>query len=78
MKVKNTSRRVIDLLRGKEKITTVPGSDEEYEVTDCPDVQWYIARGDLAEAFERSKSKFTVDDEQTAKPSAKQSKQAEK
>lgn len=57
MKVKNTSRRVINLMHGNTKLTLIPGTDEVYEVTDCPDVQWYVERGDLAEAFERSKSK---------------------
>lgn len=57
MKVKNTSRRVIDLLRGKEKITTIPGSNEEYDVTDCADVQWYIERGDLIEVATSRKAK---------------------
>ncbi|MFT0547488.1 hypothetical protein ACMHYO_14295 [Allopusillimonas ginsengisoli] len=62
MKVKNTSRRVIDLLRGKEKITTVPGSGQEYEVTDCPDVQWYIERGDLIEVYSKPGRKAKADE----------------
>jgi len=67
MKVKNTSRRVIDLLRGKEKITTIPGSNEEYEVTDCADVQWYIERGDLIEVFSRPARKTSKADENSEK-----------
>lgn len=53
MKVKNTSARVINLMHVDTKLTLIPGTDEVYEVTDCPDVQWYIDRGDLAEVFVR-------------------------
>lgn len=65
-------------MRGDTKLTLIPGTGEVYEVTDCPDVQWYIERGDLAEAFDRSKSKFAGGDEPEAKPVPKQSKQTEK
>lgn len=59
MKVKNTSRRVINLMHGKVKLTLVPGTDEAVEVDDCADVQWYIDHGDLAEVAVRSKSKLS-------------------
>lgn len=62
MKVKNTARRTIDLMRGKEKITTIPGSGEEYEVTDSPDVQWYIQRGDLIEVYSKPGRKSKADE----------------
>src|SRR5690625_6948395 len=64
MKVKNTSRRVIKLLNGKEKVTLVPGTDDVYDVTDSDDVQHYIEARDLIEvvaqrgrAARRSESK---------------------
>lgn len=47
MKVKNTSKRVIKLLNGKDKVTLIPGTSDVYNVTDCPDVQFLIAAGDL-------------------------------
>lgn len=53
MKVKNTSKRVIKLMNGKEKITLVPGTDDVYDVTESADVQFYIDAGDLAEAVVR-------------------------
>lgn len=60
MKVRNTSKRVIKLLNGKEKVTLIPGSEEVYEVTDCPDVQYYIGVGDLIEVVARTASKATT------------------
>ncbi|WP_368648980.1 hypothetical protein ABRY95_13835 [Castellaniella ginsengisoli] len=51
MKVKNTSKRIIKLLNGSDKVTLVPGTDEVYDVTDCADVQFLIAAGDLAESY---------------------------
>jgi len=53
MKVKNTSKRVIKLLNGKDKVTLLPGTEETYEVTDCADVQFLIDAGDLTEAAPR-------------------------
>lgn len=60
MKVRNTSKRVIKLLNGKEKVTLIPGSDEVYEVSDCLDVQHYISVGDLIETVTRAPSKTTT------------------
>lgn len=54
MKVQNTSKRVIKLLNGKQKVTLVPGSGEVHEVTDNEDVQFYIKAGDLAEVVTRA------------------------
>lgn len=51
MKVKNTSARVIKLLNGKDKVTLIPGTDDEYTVTDCADVQFLIGAGDLIETY---------------------------
>lgn len=60
MKVRNTSKRVIKLLNGKEKVTLIPGPEEVYEVTDCPDVQYYIGVGDLVETVARTAGKATT------------------
>lgn len=60
MKVRNTSKRVIKLLNGKEKVMLIPGSEEAYEVSDCPDVQHYISAGDLIETVARTASKATT------------------
>lgn len=49
MKVKNTSKRVIKLLNGKDKVTLIPGTDDTFDVSDCDDVQFLIAHGDLIE-----------------------------
>lgn len=57
MKVQNTSKRVIKLMRGKDKVTLVPGMDEIYDVTDCADVQFYIEAGDLSEVVARPSGK---------------------
>lgn len=57
MKVKNTSKRVIKLMNGKDKVTLVPGTDDVYDVTDCADVQFYLDAGDLSENVGRRKSK---------------------
>ncbi|KAB1444201.1 hypothetical protein [Bordetella bronchiseptica] len=51
MKVKNTSKRVIKLLNGKDKVTLVPGTDEAYDVSDSADVQAMIKAGELAEVY---------------------------
>jgi hypothetical protein len=51
MKVKNTSKRVIKLLNGKDKVTLIPGTDEVYDVTDGADVQFLIEARDLAEVY---------------------------
>ena len=56
MKVKNTSRRVIKLLNGKEKVTLIPGTDDVYDVTDSADTQAMIEAGELAEVYERPKA----------------------
>lgn len=53
MKVQNTSKRVIKLMNGKQKVTLIPGTGEVYDVTDCPDVQFYLDAGDLTEAVGR-------------------------
>jgi len=57
MKVQNTSRRVIKLMHGKDKVTLIPGTNAVYDVTDCADVQYYIEAGDLAEVVERPSGK---------------------
>lgn len=57
MKVKNTSKRVMKLLNGKEKVTLIPGTNEVYEVSDSDVVQFYLENGDLTEAVVRSKGK---------------------
>lgn len=49
MKVKNTSKRVIKLRNGKDKVTLIPGTDDVFDVSDCDDVQFLIAAGDLIE-----------------------------
>lgn len=51
MKVKNTSKRVIKLLNGKDKVTLVPGTDDAYDVSDSSDVQAMIEAGELAEVY---------------------------
>ena len=73
MKVKNTSKRVIKLLNGADKVTLVPGTDEVYDVTDCADVQFLIAAGDLAEAYGKSgrKPKREGDDKHLTAPQIK-------
>lgn len=38
----------------------IPGSEEAYEVSDCPDVQHYIGVGDLIETVTRAPSKTTT------------------
>lgn len=53
MKVQNTSRRVIKLMNGKEKVTLVPGTGEVYDVTDNADVQFLIEAGELTEIVAR-------------------------
>lgn len=53
MKVQNTSRRVIKLMNGKEKVTLVPGTGEVYDVTDNADVQFLIDAGELTEIVTR-------------------------
>lgn len=53
MKVQNTSRRVIKLMNGKEKVTLVPGTGEVYDVTDSADVQFLIDAGELTEIVAR-------------------------
>ena len=53
MKVQNTSRRVIKLMNGKEKVTLVPGTGEVYDVTDNADVQFLIEAGELTEVVAR-------------------------
>lgn len=53
MKVQNTSRRVIKLMNGKEKVTLVPGTGEVYDVTDNADVQFLIDAGELTEVVAR-------------------------
>ena len=53
MKVQNTSKRVIKLLNGKEKVTLIPGTDAVYDVTDNADVQFFIDAGDLTEVVAR-------------------------
>lgn len=59
MKVKNTSRRVIKLMNGKEKVTLVPGTGETYDVTDNADVRYMIEAGDLTEVAERNRKAET-------------------
>ncbi len=51
MKVKNTSKRVIKLLNGKDKVTLIPGTDDAYDVSDSADVQAMIEAGELAEVY---------------------------
>lgn len=51
MKVKNTSKRVIKLLNGKDKVTLIPGTDDVYDVTDNADVQFLIEARDLVEVY---------------------------
>lgn len=53
MKVQNTSRRVIKLMNGKEKVTLVPGTGEVYDVTDNADAQFLIEAGELTEVVAR-------------------------
>lgn len=38
----------------------IPGSEEAYEVSDCPDVQYYISAGDLIEVVARTTGKSTT------------------
>lgn len=57
MKVQNTSRRVIKLMHGKDKVTLIPGTNAVYDVTDCADVRFYIDAGDLTEIVSRTGSK---------------------
>jgi len=54
MKVQNTSRRVIKLMNGKEKVTLVPGTGEVYDVTDNADVRFLIEAGELTEVVART------------------------
>ncbi len=67
MKVKNTSKRVIKLMNGKEKVTLVPGSNEAYDVTDNADVQFYLDAGDLAEAVAPRKPAGKAEDTKNEK-----------
>lgn len=53
MKVQNTSRRVIKLMNGKQKVTLVPGTGEVYDVTDNADAQFLIEAGELTEVVAR-------------------------
>ncbi|MGS1116016.1 hypothetical protein [Castellaniella sp. UC4442_H9] len=57
MKVKNTSRSIIKLLSGENKVTLKPGTEDVYDVDDCDDVQYLIARGDLIETTARAARK---------------------
>lgn len=70
MKVKNTSKRVIKLLNGKDKVTLLPGTDEAYEVSDSADVQFYLDAGDLTEAApRRGRPPSKAEDGKNAQPS---------
>lgn len=78
MKVKNTSKRVIKLMHGKEKVTLVPGTEDVYDVTDNADVQFYINARDLVEVVDRPGRKPAQTNSKAADQKSKDDKGSDK